>query len=210
MLPQQKKNYALQEHFLKASLWCIQGQIISLTIFHHWKCFFKSLVVPKIWYRVHQKKELWETVWIFYCTIAFSGMGPLKSSSNVMGRSILVHTSLSRNALSGAPHKFLFLLISHLSLSFPDFMDGLEPGFKPPAFFTSISASFLGQNLWVWGGWEASRTAVVNDCHFSLVVFPIKSCTARNILLKNMPGNAGIRDMFPSCRGGKLKVLEGS
>lgn len=126
MLPQQKKNYALQEHFLKASLWCIQGQIISLTIFHHWKCFFKSLVVPKIWYRVHQKKELWETVWIFYCTIAFSGMGPLKSSSNVMGRSILVHTSLSRNALSGAPPKFLFLLISHLSLSFPDFMDGLN------------------------------------------------------------------------------------
>lgn len=143
-----RKKYVLQEHFLKASLWCTQGQIISLTIFHHWKCFFKSLFVPKIWYWVHLKKKLWETVWILHCPIVFSGMGPLKSSSNVMGRSILVHTSLSRNALSGAPHKLLLLLISQLSMSFPGFVDGLEPGFKPPAFFTSISASFLGQNLW--------------------------------------------------------------
>lgn len=184
MLPQQRKKDALQEHFLKSSLCFTQGHIISLTIFHHWKCCFKSLFLPKNWYWVHLKKELWETVWTFISPIDFFGMGPLKTSSNVVGRSILVHISLSGNALSGAPHKLLFLLTPHLSMSFPDLVDVLETDFKPPDFFPSISSSFLGQNLWVWGGWKTTRTAVVNYCYFSLVVFVIKACTARNILLK--------------------------
>lgn len=75
--------------------------------------------------------------------LLFLGRAHLKGSSNVMGRSSLVHTSLTRNALSGAPHKFLFLPIPHLSMPFSDLVDGLEPGFKPPDFSPSISAILL-------------------------------------------------------------------
>lgn len=53
-----------------------------------------QISVPKIWYWVHLKKELWETVWTFLSPIAFSGTGPLKSSSNVKGRSTLRYTHL--------------------------------------------------------------------------------------------------------------------
>lgn len=56
-------------------------------------------------------------------------MGPLKTSSNVVGRSTLVHISLAGNALSGAPHKLLFLLTPHLSMPFPDLVDVLETDF---------------------------------------------------------------------------------
>lgn len=58
------------------------------------------------------------------------------------------------------------------------------------------------------GWWKATGTGVVSYCHFNLVTFATKAHKASSI--QKMPGNASIRNVFPSCRGGKLKATEGS
>lgn len=82
-------------------------------------------------------------------------VGPPKISSKVTARSSLAHISIKKMLLFGAPHKPLFPSISHLSMSHPGTVEGLEPGFVPPDFSPGITVILPGTDF--LGSWDCER-----------------------------------------------------